>query len=45
MSSVTGPRMWCCRTAASPVTTLPGPAYSIAAISCWMSVGVPVVAR
>ena len=43
-SSADGPRMWWQRSAAGPVITLPLPAYSIAAISCWSVVGVPVKA-
>jgi len=36
--------MWWQRSAAGPVITLLLPAYSIAAISCWSVVGVPVKA-
>ncbi|HEU5384321.1 MAG TPA: hypothetical protein VFV73_00295 [Streptosporangiaceae bacterium] len=37
--------MWWQRSAAGPVTMLPGPAYSNAAISSCSGVGVPVTAR
>jgi hypothetical protein len=43
-NSVSSARMWWLRSAAGPVMTLPGPAYSSAAISCCKVVGAPVAA-
>jgi hypothetical protein len=43
-NSVSSVRMWWLRSAADPVMTLPGPAYSSAAISCCKVVGAPVAA-